>query len=76
MGGVDYRGLVRLGAAMTWIQRLLVGAAWGVVLSLLTLLVLTAVYDEPCVKDGIATCHPCQPDGLTVQGSDACRGTP
>ena len=40
---------------MTWMQRLIVGTAWGIVLGLLTMLVLTAIYSEPCVDDGVVT---------------------
>ena len=57
---------------MTWIQRLLLAVAWGIALGLVTFAVLAALYEAPCEDDGIATCAPCVPDGLTVQGSDAC----
>ena len=58
---------------MTWLTRLLIGACWGIALGLLTLAVLTAIYPEPCVDDGVVTnmeaCDPGARDGLTIEGS-------
>ena len=40
---------------MTLVQRMMMGACWGIALGLLTMAILTALYPEPCVEDGIVT---------------------